>query len=236
MDLNIEFMKKTFWLALNGVPQTLKITIVSLVLSLIIGSFFALVKIYKIKVATQLINIYISIIRGTPMVLQILIVYSIFPSILNGLIKFLGLGINIWEVNNIVYAYAVFTLSTTAALTETIRSALLSIDKVQIEAALSIGLSPFQAYTRIIMPQAFEAALPNICTTTVNLVKSTSLAFMMSVKEVTAIAKTQASFGYDFVEAYLDIFFIYLIICITIQGLFNLAENRAKKHRKVLHA
>lgn len=236
MNLNVEFMKKTFVLALHGVPETLKITVVALLVSLVFGSIFAIVKIYKVRVLTQLINIYVSIMRGTPIVLQILIVYSLFPSILNSIIQKLGLGIKIWDINNIIYAYIVFSLSTTAGLTETIRSALLSIDKVQMEAALSIGLSPFQAYRRIIIPQAFEAALPNICTTTINLVKATSLAFMMSVKEVTSIAKTEASFGYDYVEAYLDIFVIYLIVCMAIQGIFKVIELRAKNHRKVSHA
>lgn len=233
LSLNTEFMKKTFFLSLKGVPLTLKITLVSFAVSLILGSLLALVRVHKVKVFDQIISVYISIVRGTPMVLQILIVYSLFPSLLNNLINTFNLNINVWDIDNIVYAYIVFIFNTTALLTETIRSALLSIDKVQLEAALSAGLTPFWAYSRIIIPQAFEASLPNLCNSTISLLKNTSLAFLMSVKELTAIAKTQATYGYDYVEAYLDIFFIYIILCMAIQGIYKLIEIRASKHRKL---
>lgn len=100
------------------------------------------------------------------------------------------------------------------------------------EAALSIGMNRFQAYVRIIIPQALTAALPNICNTTVNLLKSTSLAFMMTVKDVTAIAKIDASFGYNYLEAYLVIFFIYILLCSLVQGVFHLTERAAAAYKK----
>lgn len=236
LSLNTEFMRKTFFLSLAGVPLTLKITFISFITSLIFGSVLALVRIHKVKVLDQIISVYISIVRGTPIVLQILIVYSLFPSLLNSIIQTLNLNIKVWDIDNVVYAYIVFIFNTTALLTETVRSALLSVDKVQLEAALSAGLTPFWAYTRIIVPQAFEAALPNLCNATISLLKSTSLAFLMSVKELTAIAKTQATYGYDYVEAYLDIFFIYIILCMAIQGIYKVIEIRASKHRKLARA
>ncbi|MBQ7920449.1 MAG: amino acid ABC transporter permease [Lachnospiraceae bacterium] len=236
MRLNTEFMKETFWLALEGVPITLKITIIALFISIILGFILALVEIHRVRVATPIITAYVSLIRGTPQVLQILIVYSLIPSLLNAIVQKMEINFSVWDIEPIVYAYIVFTINTTALLTETFRSALLSIDKLQMEAALSVGLTPFWANVRIIFPQAFEAALPNICTTTVNLIKGTSLAFMMSVKEVTAIAKTQASYGYNFIESYLDIFVIYLILCLLVQGIFAIIEKQAQAHRKIVRS
>lgn len=113
---------------------------------------------------------------------------------------------------------------------------MLSVDRIQLEAGLSAGLSPFKVYTRIILPQAYEAALPNLCNATISLLKGTSLAFMMSVKEITAIAKTQATYGYDYVEAYLDIFFMYIILCMAIQGIYKVLEVRVNRHRKIAQA
>ena len=234
MRINTEFMIETFWLALKGVPLTLQITFVALTFSLSIGFLFALGKVHRVKIVAPVISAYVSLIRGTPQVLQILIVYSLIPSLLNVIVTKLQLNFNVWDVDPIVYAYIVFAINTTALLTETFRSALLSIDKLQMEAALSVGLTPFWANVRIIFPQAFEAALPNICTTTVNLIKGTSLAFIMSVKEVTAIAKTQASYGYNYIESYVDIFVIYLVLCLLVQGIFKIIEKRAQAHRKMV--
>ncbi len=233
MSLNTEFMKETFFLALDGVPVTLKITGVALFFSLIIGFLLALTRIYRVRIFSSVVAGYVSLIRGTPMVLQVLIVYSMVPSLLNSIVKSLGWQVNVFDINPVVYAYVVFTINTTALITEIFRSALLSVSKTQLEAALSVGLSPFWAYVRIIVPQAVEKALPNICTTTVNLLKGTSLAFMMSVADVTAIAKTQASFGYNYLEAYADIFAIYILLCGVVQILFHLLERRLTRHRRV---
>ena len=95
-------------------------------------------------------------------------------------------------------------------------------------------MSRKQAYIRIILPQAMVAALPNICNTTISLLKSTSLAFMMSVKDITAIAKMKAAYGYNYIEAYLVIAFIYIIVCTIVQILFQLIERRISGYKKLV--
>lgn len=236
MRINTEFMKQTFFLALEGVPVTLKITGVALLLGLFFGFLLALARVYKVRVLSAMITGYVSLIRGTPMVLQVLLVYSVAPSLLNSIVKSMEWQINVFDINPILYAYVVFGINTTALLTEIFRSALLAVNKTQLEAALSVGLTPFWAYVRIIVPQAVERALPNICTTTVNLLKGTSLAFMMSVADVTAIAKTQASFGYNYLEAYADIFVIYILLCGGVQIVFHFIERRLTLHRRPVTA
>lgn len=101
----------------------------------------------------------------------------------------------------------------------------------QFGAACAVGLSPVQAYVRIVLPQAGVAALPNICNLTVNLIKGTSLAFLMTVKDITAIAKVEASYGYNYIESYIDFFIIYIIICALTQYLFRLLERRAGRYK-----
>ncbi len=130
-----------------------------------------------------------------------------------------------FALNPIIYAFFVFSLSTAAGLSEVFRSALLTISRGQLEASFTSGLTYWQAFRRIIIPQALVAALPNLCTATVNLIKNTSLAFMMTVKDITAVAKIEASFGYNYIESYLDIFVIYIIICSVVQGLFKVWEK-----------
>ena len=106
------------------------------------------------------------------------------------------------------------------------RSAILTVDKGQLEAAQAIGLKNYQAYIRIVFPQALRSALPNLCNLVVNLVKGTSLIFVMTIKDITAIARVEASYGYQYFESYFVIFILYIIICGFIQWGFKKLEQR----------
>ena len=236
MELNVGYMVNTFFLALKGIPTTLFITATALIVGLPLGFFMALSKIYNVRVLKQLVSFYVSFIRGTPVLLQILMVYSLFPSLLNVVVKQLGLPINVFDINPILYACIVFSINATAELSELCRSALSTVERGQMEAALSIGLSRAQAYVRIILPQALVAALPNLCNVTIQLIKSTSLAFLMTVKDITAIAKVEAAYGYNYIESYIDIFLIYILVCSVTQLLFNLAEKRFGAYKSLKRA
>lgn len=228
MLLNTEYMVRTFFLCLKAVPVTLNITFVSFILSFLPALGIALGRVKGIKAVAVPGKIYVSLIRGTPIVLQILVIYSLVPSLLNSFFKGIGSSVNIFDLNPIVYAYVVFVLNSIATLSEVFRSALGTVSRGQYEAALAIGLSGFQAYERIIFPQAAVSALPNICTFIVTLIKNTSLAFIMTVKDITAVAKIEASYGYNYIESYIDIFFVYIIVCALVQFLFRCIEKKLK--------
>lgn len=233
MTLNWQFMKETFFSTAKGVPVTLELTCVALLISFPLGFFLALGKMGNRRTVKKLVTFYVSFVRGTPIVLQILFVYSLLPSLLNHIIKnVLGLSFNVFDINPIIYAFFVFSFNTVAVLGETFRSALLTVNHGQMEAALAAGLNKAQAYLRIIIPQALVAALPNICNVTVNLLKSTSLAYMMTVKDITAIAKLNAAKGYNYIEAYIVIFFIYILLCTAVQLLFHVVETVLSAYRQ----
>lgn len=234
MTLNLPFMIHTFALALTGIPVTLGITAVSLAIAIPFAFFIAMTRLYRVRGLREINAVYVSFIRGTPVVLQILIVYSLLPSLLNAAAKKYGWHVNVFDLNPIWYAFAVFALNTTAILSEVFRSALQTVDRGQMEAALSAGLSPAQAYRRIVIPQALVVALPNLCNATINLIKGTSLAFLMTVKDITAIAKVEASYGYNYIEAYLDIFVIYILVCMVTQFAFKIIEERLGIYRAPL--
>lgn len=225
MQLDLSYLVKTFWLCVKAIPVTLEITLVSLLLALIPAILIALARIHKIKVLEQLCRIFVSFIRGTPIVLQILIVYSLMPSLLNTLVKAAGWSLNVFEINPVIYAFVVFGINSTASLSEVFRSAISSVDHGQLEAALSIGETRIQAFRRVVFPQALVSALPNLCSTTVILIKNTSLAFMMTVREITAVAKIEAAYGYNYVESYIDIFVIYIIVCLAVEFIFRKIEK-----------
>lgn len=225
MNLDLDFMIKTFVHTLTGIPTTLNITFLSLAIASPIAFFMAIAKIQEVKIIKRFLSLYVSFVRGTPMVLQILIIYSLIPSLLNFLVKLLDIKINVFAIPPIIYAYIVFTLNSIASLSECFRSALLTIHQGQLEAAKAVGMTSVQAYIRIIIPQALVVAIPNICNITVSLIKGTSLAFLMTVKDITAIAKMDAAYGYNYIEAYLVIFIIYILVCTAVQILYKGIER-----------
>lgn len=224
--MDIQYIISTYLKTFAGVPVTLGIMLVSIILSFFPALFLALGRHYKVKGVTSFSIIYLAFIRSTPQILLILFFYSLFPSLLNNLFK--GTGINVFNIPPIAYAFVIFSLMTIGSLSEIIRSAILTVDKGQLEAAQAIGLTNSQAYIRIVFPQALRSALPNLCNLVINLVKGTSLVFVMTVKDITAIAKIEAAYGYQYFESYLVIFLMYILICGLIQFLFNKLENYVK--------
>ena len=224
MDLN--YIVNTFLVTLKGIPVTLLIMIVAILLSFIPALLLALGQIYKVRGVRTFSVVYLAFIRATPPILLILFFYSLFPSLLNQIFKSLGSQVDVFKFNPLYYAFIIYSLMTTGSLSEILRSAILTVDKGQLEAAQAIGLTNFQAYRRIVFPQALRSALPNLANLVINLVKGTSLVFVMTVKDITALAKIEASHSYQYSESYLVIFVIYLIICGLIQWMFRGLEKR----------
>ena len=153
---------------------------------------------------------------------------------LNSIVKAMSLQFDVFRgVNPLWYAVIVFTLNTTALLSEVFRSAIMSVSEGQMEAGLTIGLTKFQTNVQIIIPQALTSALPNICNLTVNLIKGTSLAFFMGIKDIMAAAKIQAAYGYNYIEAYLEVFILYIIICTIVQVAYKIFEKHVGLYRTV---
>ena len=225
MDLN--YIVNTFLVTLKGIPVTLIIMIVAILLSFIPALLLALGQIYKVRGVRTFSVVYLAFIRATPPILLILFFYSLFPSLLNQIFKSLGSQVDVFKFNPLYYAFIIYSLMTTGSLSEILRSAILTVDRGQLEAAQAIGLTDFQAYRRIVFPQALRSALPNLANLVINLVKGTSLVFVMTVKDITALAKIEASHSYQYSESYLVIFVIYLIICGLIQWIFRDLEKRS---------
>jgi len=232
MEINYKFLIDTFYIVLAAVPTTLKLTIIPLLAAAPFALAIALIRLQKGKSLWKMpVSAYVTFVRGTPIVLQILMIYSLLPSLLNALMKAWSFDINVFDWDPIFYAYIVFTLNIIALLSEVLRSAFGSVEKGQLEAAECAGLTKVQAYIHILLPQAMVVAMPNLCNLTVNLIKGTSLAFLMTVKDMTAVAKVSASYGYNYIEAYLDVFVGYIIICSIAQVLFHFAEAHMGRYR-----
>ena len=230
--MDLDYIAKTFLETLKGVPTALIIMIIAMVLSFVPALFLALGQIYKVKGVRTFSLVYLAFIRATPPILLILFFYSLFPSLLNQFLKSIGSDVDIFKLNPIYYAFIIYSLMTTGSLSEILRSAILTVDKGQLEAAQAIGLTTSQAYVRIVFPQALRSALPNLANLVINIVKGTSLVFVMTIKDITAIARVEASYGYQYFESYFVIFLQYILICGLIQWGFSLLEKRYIRREK----
>ncbi|MBQ7920825.1 MAG: amino acid ABC transporter permease [Lachnospiraceae bacterium] len=231
MTWNVPFMYETFLNTWKAVPTTLKLTFIPFLISVPFAFLLAMAQIKKVRFWSRFAQGYVSFVRGIPVVVLVLLFYNTLPGQLAAIFKFFGSSFNVYrQVPGITYAYFIFSLTAIAALTEIFRAALSAVDKGQLEAAYAIGLNAPQAYVRIIFPQAIAVAWPNLCNLLIMLVKNTSLAFMMTVKDITQTAKLGAALNYCYAEAYTVILIIYVIICLILEQIFRRTERYLNRH------
>jgi L-cystine transport system permease protein len=228
--LDYDFMAAVVPELLAAVPLTLQITVVSLFLALAVGLATALLRLYQVPVLKQLAALYVSFTRGTPLLVQIYLSYYGLPKVLDHLQGRYGWALDVSGIPAIAYIYFAFTLNVGAYSSETIRAAILSVDKGQLEAALAIGMTRLQAMRRIVLPQALTVALPSFGNTAIALVKDTSLAFLVSVIELMGRAKILGARGLQFFEVYIVVAFIYWGICLLIERLVAALERRVRRY------
>ena len=224
-----QFVWEAFLIALSGIPTALIVTLVSLLIALPAGFVLALWRVNDVPVIKQVARIYVSFVRGTPIIIQIFIIYSSVPIMLNILFTKYAIDYNVYEIHPLWYAFIIFSFNTTAVLMEVFRSALHAVDQDQLEACESVGLTTFQSYIRVIIPQVIVVALPNISTATINLIKATSLGYAISLSEITLRTKVAANEGYHYLEAYIAIFIVYILLCSLVEYGFKKMEQRTGK-------
>lgn len=229
---DLDFMIASIPKILRGIPYTMLIAVVGFALGMVIGFIGALCKIYKVPVLRQITGIYVSFVRGTPLVVQILLIYYAFPILIRAINLRYGTSINISRVPAVVFMLVAYSLSAGAYLTESIRASIQAIDSVQIEAAYSVGMTTGQAMRRIILPQAIKVGLPVFANFFIGLLKDTSLAFTAAVPEIMGQAKIVAGRASRFFEAYIDAALIYWGICIIFERIVAVLEKRASRNER----
>lgn len=230
---SLDFLIESIPDILQGIPYTLLIAVVAFLAGLVIGFIGALCKIYRLPVLRQVTGIYVSFVRGTPLIVQIMLIYYAVPVFIRILNLNFGTGIDISWVPAIVFVLIAFSLNAGAYLTESIRAMILSIDKSQMEAAYSVGMSTGQAMRRIILPQAAAMGLPVLTNFFIGLMKDTSLAFVAAVPEIMGQAKIVAGRASRFFEAYIVAALLYWLICLVLERSVALLEKKQGRSREV---
>lgn len=198
------------------VNVTFELTIAATIFALLVGVVVAVIAYYKVKGLYQLTRVYVSIMRGTPIVAQLYFFYY-------GLALYSAI---IRDMTPLIAVSVVMSLNMGAFMSESIRGALLSVDEGQKEAAYSLGMTNFQLITRIIIPQAVRVALPPLFNDVINLIKMTSLAFMLGVPDIMGAAKIEGAKTFRYFEIYAVVMLIYWVIIFVLGLLHKILEKK----------
>lgn len=204
---------------ITGLEKTLIITFGALIIGVIIGTIVAIVKVFaldnkKLKPLDVICNIYLTVIRGTPVVVQLLISFFIVFT---------------WAKDGTWVATITFGINSGAYVAEVIRSGIMAIDRGQMEAGRSLGLTQYMTMKEIILPQAFKNILPAIGNEMIALLKETSVAGYVAVIDLTKAGNQIKNTTYDQTNPILLVALIYLLIVILMTKLLGIMERRLRK-------
>ena len=228
-----QFVFESMPVVIGAIPTTLTMVFIAIPIGWILGVLIALVRSSHTPVASQALTVFVSFMRSVPTVVILFVSYYAMPMIMSGYLTSIGLSVDINAVPAIAYATAAFVLDQSAYSSEVFRSAIESVDAGQLEAAQSVGMTKAQAYVRIVLPQAFVTALPNLNGLFVGLIQGTSLAYFVGVYEITATATLQAAASYSYIEAYIMITLVYEVLSYVFNKLFALLEHRVSRFRQL---
>ena len=208
----------SFWpIVWGGVSGTIPLALASFVIGLVLALGAALMRLSANRVVSGIARFYISVIRGTPLLVQLFVIFYGLPSI--------GLVIDPWPS-----AIIAFSLNIGGYGAEVIRAAILSVPKGQWEAGYTIGMSHATTLRRVILPQAARVSVPPLSNTFISLVKDTSLASLILVTELFRVSQEIAAFSQEFMLLYLEAALIYWIFCLVLSSGQGLLEKRLDRY------
>ncbi|TLF27226.1 amino acid ABC transporter permease [Microbacterium sp. 5K110] len=208
----------SFWpMVLAGLRGTIPLSLASFAIGLVIALGMALLRLSRNVVLRGVARFYISVIRGTPLLVQLFVIFYGLPAV--------GVVIDPFPA-----AVIAFSLNVGGYAAEVIRAAILSVPRGQWEAAHVVGLSPRKTLTRIILPQAARVSVPPLSNTFISLVKDSSLASLILVTELFRQAQNIAAFSYEFMAVYLEAALIYWLFCLVLSAGQGVLERRLDRH------
>ena len=210
-------MVKSFPYVLSGLPYTLGISCLSFLTGTFLGILLAMMRTSHYLVWRGLARVYVSIMRGVPMLVVLFMLYFGLP--------YFGV-----ELPALLCAYAGFSVVSAAYLSEIFRSAILAVDFGQWEAAQALGLPVRTILRRIILPQAFRIALPPLGNVLLDMIKSSSLAAMITVPDIFQKAKIVGGREWDYLSMYVLVGFIYWLLCFIFEFFQEKLEQRFDRY------
>ena len=211
---------------IGKLPVTILLALGGAFFGIIFAMVFALVKINRVRILYPIQAVFVSFLRGTPLLVQLMLTYYGIPLILKAINQSYGTAFNINAIPAELFAIVALAFNEAAYASETIRAAILSVDPGEIEAARSLGMTNRQVYRRIIIPNAAVVATPTLINSLIGLTKGTSLAFSASVVEIFAQARIIGGSDLKYFERFITVSIVYWIVNILIEILGRHIERR----------
>lgn len=217
----IEILIDSFWkILLPGLTMTIPLTAISFALALVIAVVTAMVQYADIKILKHIARFYVWVVRGTPILVQLYVVFYGLPSV----------GI---MIDPFPSAVLVFAINEGAYAAETMRASLESVPKGQIEAGYCVGMSYLQIMRRIVLPQAFRIAFPPLSNSLIGMVKETSLAANITVTEMFMATQRIVARTYEPLALYIEVGLIYLLFSTVLTKLQRMGEKKLNTYSGV---
>lgn len=202
-----------------GILVTIPLTVIAFSLAMIIAVIVAMIQFANVPVLKQICRFYIWIIRGTPLLVQLYVIFFGLP----------GIGI---MIDPFPCAVLVFSINEGAYCAETIRAALESVPRGQLEAGYCVGMTYLQIMRRIVLPQALRTAFPPLTNSLISMVKDTSLAANITVAEMFMSTQRIVARTYEPLALYIEVALIYLIFCTVLTKLQSKGERYLNRYKK----
>jgi L-cystine transport system permease protein len=225
MNFSFSFLLTALAAGAAKIPVTLLLSAAPMLVGCVIGLFIALSRFFHVPALAFLFRWGVTIVKGIPVVLILLVFYVWTAFFYEPLMRFLGIAAAFRDLNKALIAIAALSLYAIVGLSEAFRGGLNSVRKGQFDAAYAAGLNLRQTLLRIVLPQALPAALPMMGNIFIALTKAAALASMVSVIDVMNAAVISANSNYRFLEAYIAAALIYWMICILIEKVFFALER-----------
>ncbi|MCR4692200.1 MAG: amino acid ABC transporter permease [Lachnospiraceae bacterium] len=203
---------------LPGLLYTIPLTLVSFAVGFLIAVVTAMIRVAGIRVLSPLCRFYVWVFRGTPLLVQLFIIFYGLP----------GIGVNIDAVPSAILA---FSLNVGAYASETVRGSILAIPKSQTEGALACGLTLSQTMLYIILPQAIRNCVPALFNTFISLVKDTSLAANITITEMFMATQRIVAVTYEPLALYIEVALVYLVFCTALTALQKKVESHLGRYK-----
>lgn len=203
-----------------GLNMTIPLTVISFSIAMVIAVAAAMVQFANVKGLKQLARFYIWVVRGTPLLVQLYVIFYGLPN----------LGI---MIDPFPSAVLVFSINEGAYCAETVRAAMESVPHGQIEAGYCVGMTYMQIMRRIVLPQALRIAFPSLSNNLISMVKDTSLAANITVMEMFMVTQRIASRYYEHLALYIEVALIYLLFCTALTKLQSMGEKKLNSYGAV---
>lgn len=224
--------KRILFFVSDGIGVTIYTTLISFVLVLVFGLITGLGRLSKITIVRGFATIYVELVRGIPLLVQLMFWYFAFPSVIQGMGKMLEIqSISQYRANPIFMAILGLTFCYSAYMSEVYRAGIQSISKGQMEAARSLGMTYFQAMRYVILPQALRVILPPVGNEFITLLKDSSLVSVVAVADITRRGREFMAANFIPVDTWVMVALLYLILTLFSARIVNWIENKTRLER-----